>query len=324
MGRPAEVGAPGRQKGSRASKGGERRAVDERWLKTFLTAAQLGSFSRAARVLYVTQSTVTSRIAELEKELGRPLFVREARGVTLTEAGRAFLRYAQRSLAALEEGRAAVAGAVEGDQGQLRVMACHLPAAVDLPHLLKMAALDNGAGLGDAPMPIHIQTAPSKKIYRTLLQGEADVGLVNVRFRHPELESRIVAERPMTLVAAGTAGGGGEGPLFFLEEELEDALQAQTVAHQLGFSPGVCMGISDMAALKSMVLHGLGMALIPREAVAAELESGAVREMEVQEAELLPKQITCLLVRREPIRAWRLRDRFLDAVEAYYGAMGRG
>src|SRR5690606_11114 len=84
------------------------------------------------------QSTVTSRIAELERELGRPLFVREARGVALTEAGRAFLRYAQRSLAALEEGRAAVAGAVEGDEGQLRVMACLLPAAVDLPQVLKV------------------------------------------------------------------------------------------------------------------------------------------------------------------------------------------
>jgi len=82
--------------------------VEDRRLQTFLTVAQAGSVSRAARVLYVSQSTVTARIQELERELGCALFVREARGVKLTEAGRVFLRHAQRILQNMAEGRAAL------------------------------------------------------------------------------------------------------------------------------------------------------------------------------------------------------------------------
>lgn len=67
-------------------------------LKTFIFLAKVKNFTLAAEKLFVAQSTVTNRISELEKEVGKKLFSRGSKTVTLTEAGEIFLRYAQRIL----------------------------------------------------------------------------------------------------------------------------------------------------------------------------------------------------------------------------------
>lgn len=65
-------------------------------IKTFITLAKLNSFSQTANSLYISQSTVTKRIYELEKEVGKPLFSRDKKHVSLTDDGQIFLQYAQR------------------------------------------------------------------------------------------------------------------------------------------------------------------------------------------------------------------------------------
>ena len=65
------------------------------YLRTFLTLAENGSFSETAKEHIVVQSTVSSRIQELEKELGQSLFIRSYNHAELTLAGQAFLEYAK-------------------------------------------------------------------------------------------------------------------------------------------------------------------------------------------------------------------------------------
>lgn len=67
-------------------------------LKTFIFLSKVKNFTLAAEQLFIAQSTVTNRISELEKELGKRLFSRGSKNVTLTEAGEIFLRYAERIL----------------------------------------------------------------------------------------------------------------------------------------------------------------------------------------------------------------------------------
>ena len=67
-------------------------------LKTFIFLSKVKNFTLAAEKLCVAQSTVTNRISELEKEVGKRLFSRGAKTVKLTEAGEIFLRYAERIL----------------------------------------------------------------------------------------------------------------------------------------------------------------------------------------------------------------------------------
>ncbi len=67
-------------------------------LKTFIFLSKVKNFTLAAEQLFIAQSTVTNRINELEKEVGKRLFVRGSKTVKLTEAGEIFLRYAERIL----------------------------------------------------------------------------------------------------------------------------------------------------------------------------------------------------------------------------------
>lgn len=67
-------------------------------LKTFIFLSKVKNFTLAAEKLSIAQSTVTNRISELEKEVGKRLFSRGSKTVTLTEAGEIFLHYAERIL----------------------------------------------------------------------------------------------------------------------------------------------------------------------------------------------------------------------------------
>ncbi len=70
--------------------------MDTENLRTFIALAEHRNFTKTADTLFIAQSTVTNRIAELERETGRPLFWRNKRKVTLTAEGEAFLGYAKR------------------------------------------------------------------------------------------------------------------------------------------------------------------------------------------------------------------------------------
>lgn len=72
--------------------------MDTQSLQTFITLAEYRNFTRTADSLFIAQSTVTNRIAELEREIGKPLFARNKRKVTLTQEGALFLPYAKRIL----------------------------------------------------------------------------------------------------------------------------------------------------------------------------------------------------------------------------------
>ncbi len=79
--------------------------MDIEQIRTFLSVVANGSFLEAANRLYVTQSTVSTRIQRLESYLGVPLFVRNRSGATLTPPGQRFLRHAKSLLLTLEQAR---------------------------------------------------------------------------------------------------------------------------------------------------------------------------------------------------------------------------
>ena len=79
-------------------------------LRTFITVAAHGNITRAAEDLFRTQSAISVQIKRLEAEVGAPLFVRQARGMVLTEAGERLLVSARRIISLLDEAAAEMAG----------------------------------------------------------------------------------------------------------------------------------------------------------------------------------------------------------------------
>jgi DNA-binding transcriptional LysR family regulator len=94
-------------------------AMELNEIEAFVTISRSGSFTRAATILYISQPAISRRIELLERELGAPLFERLPTGVRLTEAGQAFLPYAQQVLAAMRDGAAAVRSLEEEEQGSI-------------------------------------------------------------------------------------------------------------------------------------------------------------------------------------------------------------
>lgn len=84
--------------------------MDIKNLAAAIAVARNGSFTQAARELYVAQSTLSRQILALERDLGRKLFVRGPRVASLTSEGEAFIREAENVLAAVDRAHRAVAG----------------------------------------------------------------------------------------------------------------------------------------------------------------------------------------------------------------------
>jgi LysR family nitrogen assimilation transcriptional regulator len=79
--------------------------MDTRALRYFQAVAEFGSYSRGAEYLRISQPAVSRQIHALEQELGRPLFVRHSRGVSLTDAGRTLLERGQAILRQFDQAR---------------------------------------------------------------------------------------------------------------------------------------------------------------------------------------------------------------------------
>src|SRR5438094_247020 len=103
----------------------------------FLEVARRGSVSRAAEVLFITQPTLTARLQGLERELGTPLFLRTSHGMRLTDAGRAWIPFAERALRALVDGRDALEQVMTASAGHLMIAAAPAVSTYVLPELLQ-------------------------------------------------------------------------------------------------------------------------------------------------------------------------------------------
>src|SRR2546421_4814159 len=105
-------------------------------LETFARAAELSSFTAAAKALGLTQAAVSQRVAALEADLGVPLFTRQGGRVLLTNAGRRLHEYAQRILELHREAREQVSGRPAPLTGELALAASSIPGEYLLPGLL--------------------------------------------------------------------------------------------------------------------------------------------------------------------------------------------
>jgi DNA-binding transcriptional LysR family regulator len=265
-------------------------------VEAFLEVARLGNVSRAAEVLYVTQPTLTARLKNLEAELGEPLFLRTGRGLRLTEAGRAFLPHAERAVRALREGEAAITGLQRGEAGQLVVGAAPAVSTYVLPGLLRrFLAMAPGVRLA-------VRTGHSEEVLAMVLADEVQVGLVRA-LGHRDVESIPVYEDQLVLVVPPGhrfAGGGigledlGAEPLILFDRTSSYHELTNALFREAGVLPRSILELDNIEAAKQMVANGLGVALLPRIAVTAEVAAGTLSEVEVIGSSPVRRQIVAI------------------------------
>lgn len=162
-------------------------------LQLFLTIAETGSLSRAAKSLRITQPTVSRRIAELESTVGEPLFVRSVEGATLTSFGERLLEPARR----MAEWSAEVDRTVErGDKKPRGVVRITAPPGVAWEFLAPFAGF-----LREKLPDVHLEVVSSVQ-YLDLSRREADLAL---RLAAPvQRDVEVLAELPHSVGVFGS------------------------------------------------------------------------------------------------------------------------
>lgn len=162
-------------------------------LEIFTAVAEHGSISAAAQHIHRVPSNLTTRIKQLEADLGVELFIREKLRLRLSPAGWTFLEYAKRILALVEEARLTVAG--EEPQGAFSLGSLESTAAVRIPALL--AAYNQQY----AKVELDLSTGPSGTMIEGVLSGRLAAAFVDGPVLHPSLEGVPVFEEEMVIIA---------------------------------------------------------------------------------------------------------------------------
>ncbi len=253
----------------------------------FLEVARRGSVSRAAEALFITQPTLTARLHALERELGTPLFLRTSHGMRLTDAGRAWVPFAERSLRALVDGRDALEQVKAASAGHLMLAAAPALSAYVLPALLEKFVAAHPR------VEVSVRTGHSEDVVELVLRDEVQIGLGRA-IRHPDLELRPFYTEELVLVTApdhpftrrrnvAMAEVAGERPIMF-----DHTSSYYEITHAAFLSAGVklrgLMELDSIEAAKKMVERGLGVALLPLTAVARELEGKTLRVVRMKDA----------------------------------------
>jgi DNA-binding transcriptional LysR family regulator len=268
----------------------------------FLEVARCGNLSRAADALHLTQPALTARIQALEAELGCPLFRRGRRGMQLTDAGRGFVPYAERSMAALADGAGLVRDLGRGGTGELVLGAAPAISTYVLPGLLVRFTERH------PHVRLVVRTGHSEEILEMALRREIEIGLVRA-LRHPEIESRPLYEDELVLVvsAHGPFGDRSVVPaeaiastrLVLFDRTSSYFELTNAFLREAGVSPSGVMELDNIDAAKQMVGKGLGAALLPFTAVAGELRDGRLRRVSIEGTTPIRRQIVAIRRRDE-------------------------
>ena len=272
-------------------------------MEAFLAIARNGGFTRGSAALHLSQPATSRRIKLLEAELGAPLFDRLGRGVTLTEAGRAFLPHAQALLASMRDGIDAV-NAVRGTgHGTVTLALVGTLASSSLTARLSRLCQEHPG------LDLRLRTALSAEISALVLRGDAALGLRYGTDPDPGLVSVIIhQERLVPVCPPGhplTAGGtdlaaalAGQRWLAFpprpgAPDAYAVALQQLLAAHGLGAAE--ILPIDSLTAQKRMAEAGFGLAILPESSLDEELRTGTLRAID---APALTATIPVALIRR--------------------------
>lgn len=284
--------------------------MELRNLETFVQVAALGSFTKAADALSVTQPAATRQVAALEAELRTRLLERLGRRVELTDAGRSLLEYATAIVRLAREASTAVADIAAGASGRVSLGASGTAATYLLPPLLMRYRETFPA------VDVSVRTAPSRSIAAMVASNAVDLGLVmesrsaegltvvklatyaNVAIAHPAhpfastcpaegLDASRLAGEPIVLMQPGTT----------LRAWVDRMLSRANV------EADITMELDSVEAIKAMVAAGLGISIVPLIAVRDEARSGRLAALRLDPA----------LAQNEQIAFIHRQDKFLTA-----------
>lgn len=266
-------------------------------LLTFSAVARCGGVTRAASELNTVQSNVTNRIRALEVEVGVPLFERHARGMTLTDAGRRLVPYAERLSALSRE--ALVAARDNGvPKGPLAIGAMETTAAVRLPSIL------TGFHRRFPEVQLSLRTGPTAMLTEAVLDSSLDAAFVAGPIDHPDLTSVPVFEEELVLLSARRwktladlrAGTPASGPtILVFRTGCSYRQHLEQLMTEFGWPCAIRMEFGTLDGMIGCVAADMGVTLLPRAVAVRSEQRAAIRVHGLASAQ---RRVDTLFIRR--------------------------
>jgi LysR family transcriptional regulator, glycine cleavage system transcriptional activator len=260
--------------------------MDFNKLRTFVAIAEHGSVSRAARELHRTQSAISQQLKGLETELELALFARVGRRLVLTGEGAALQRAAAAGLSGIEQAFAEIRAGRTTERGVLRI--------ASIAELLdpSLAPLLGSFRAAHPRIELRVRVASNREVERMLLADEADLGLL-VTYAHREQFERRPHARVECIVVATPGYAARRGRLASYSAIVEaDLVDLSDQCAWIGtwirknaphLRPRLrrcvpAVVVPSHGAIKSVVMAGVGVGLVPAASVANELAAGVLLE----------------------------------------------
>lgn len=287
--------------------------LDSAVLRSFVTIAETGSFSRAARLLYRTPAALSMQIKRLEETLERPLFLREARQVRLTPEGEMLLPYGRRLLMLNQEAVAQfLAPRLEG---RVRLGTPDDVGTRILPHLLSQFARSHPG------VQVEVIGGRSADMRFRIDRGDLDLALVTLAANEQERErpgTRVDTVYTESLVWAGCEGGIAAErtpvPIAVANPGCPWRTTALSALHREGIRYRVAYTSENTAGQQAAVAADLAIAPLPTSSVSAPLHTLGP---ETGLPELGPYHVA--LVRKRALGP--VTQTFAKEIEAAFGAL---
>ncbi|MGH8457542.1 MAG: LysR family transcriptional regulator [Stenotrophobium sp.] len=261
--------------------------MDTQALAAFVEVAESGSFSRAGETLHLSQPAISKRIAVLEEQLGKPLFDRVGRSISLTDAGRTLLPYAKRALHDMEDGRRALSHLSDQVSGRLSIGTSHHIGLHRLPPVLR----EFTRRYPGVDLDIHFMD--SEIACQQVLAGKLELGIVTLPAQPlPHLEMRLIWPDPMTVVIAPDHPLAkrkkvklpelAEYPAVMPDESTYTHRIVKAELQKHGVAPHIRLATNYLETLKMLVEIGLGWSVLPRSMLGTSIRSLEVRGLSMQ------------------------------------------
>ncbi|MDR5816609.1 MULTISPECIES: LysR substrate-binding domain-containing protein [unclassified Caballeronia] len=180
-------------------------------MRLFLTVIERGSITAGAQAMHLALASASERIAGMEAALGAPLLERNRRGVQATAAGEAFARHARAILGQVEQMRGELRSFATGLKGRIKLLSNTAALATLLPPRLARF-------LADYPdLSIDLDERPSVDIVQIIAEGRADLGVVSDTTDLGMLQTHLIAQDQLVVVAHRSHRIAGERAVAFAE-----------------------------------------------------------------------------------------------------------
>lgn len=239
-----------------------------RQLYYFKAIAELEHYTRAAEKLYVSQSSLSHAIQELEDELNVEFFVKKGRNVELTKYGKMFLPYVQKTIETLETGKAKLADYINPNTGTV-VMAGFPSLAQFAPDIIVRYVSETNRV--DVRLQFN-QEATYNELKEQLLAGDVDL-IFATEIDDPRIASSYIGEHQIILLVPKGHRLAQYDQVDLRELDGEDFIsfdsdcQLRTVTdhifQELGISPNITMETAQDIIMNGLVAANHGVAIMP-------------------------------------------------------------